>query len=78
MATDLENADTLDGVALVTGDRVLVKDQADATENGIYIVVASGAPSEVADADQGDLTGGMFVFVEEVPLTQTMACLHDL
>jgi len=65
LATDLENADTIDGVALVTGDRVLVKDQADATENGIYVVAASGAPSRAADADQGDLTGGMFVFVEE-------------
>ena len=65
LASDLENGDTLDGVALATGDRVLVKDQADATENGIYVVAASGAPSRAADADQGDLTGGMFVFVEE-------------
>lgn len=65
LASDLENGDTLDGVALVTGDRVLVKDQVDLTENGIYVVAASGAPSRAADADQGDLTGGMFVFVEE-------------
>lgn len=65
LATDLENGDTIDTVALVTGDRVLVKDQADATENGIYIVAASGAPSRADDADQGDLTGGAFVFVEQ-------------
>jgi hypothetical protein len=45
LTTDLENGDTLDGVTLVTGDRVLVKDQTDATENGLYIVVASGAAS---------------------------------
>ena len=33
---------TIDGVALVAGDRVLVKDQVDATQNGIY--VASSGP----------------------------------
>lgn len=65
LASDLENGDTIDGVVLATGDRVLVKDQADASENGIYIVAASGAPSRADDADQGDLTGGAFVFVEE-------------
>lgn len=65
LASDLENGDTIDGVVLATGDRVLVKDQADASENGIYVVAASGAPSRAADADQGDLTGGAFVFVEE-------------
>ena len=65
LASDLENGDTIDGVALATGDRVLVKDQADASENGIYVVAASGAPSRADDADQGDLTGGAFVFVEE-------------
>ena len=65
LTTDVENGDSLDGIALVTGDRILLKDQADASENGIYVVAASGAPSRAADADQGDLTGGAFFFVEE-------------
>ena len=65
LASAVENGDTLDGVALVTGDRILLKDQTTATENGIYVVAASGAPSRAADADQGDLTGGVFFFVEE-------------
>lgn len=65
LASSFENGDTIDGVALATGNRILIKDQADASENGIYIVAASGAPSRASDADQGDLTGGMFVFVEE-------------
>ena len=65
LASSFENGDNIDGVALATGDRILIKDQADASENGIYVVAASGAPSRAADADQGDLTGGMFVFVEE-------------
>lgn len=47
--TDLQ---TIDGVSLIAGDRVLVKDQTDQTQNGIY-VVASGAWARPADADTG-------------------------
>lgn len=66
LASDLENGDTLDGVTLATGDRVLVKNQVDASENGIYVVAASGAPSRSTDADQpAELNAGTFVFVEE-------------
>jgi hypothetical protein len=65
LASAVENGDTLDGVALVTGNRILLKNQTTATENGIYVVAASGAPSRAADADQGDLSGGSFFFVEE-------------
>ena len=65
LATDVEDGDTFDGVQLATGDRILLKDQTTATENGIYVVAASGAPSRAVDADQGDLTGGCFFFVEE-------------
>lgn len=36
LATDFENADTVDGIALVTGDRILIKNQAAGAENGIY------------------------------------------
>jgi hypothetical protein len=49
LATDFENGDTIDGVVLVTGDRVLVKDQAAAKDNGIYVVKALGAPDRAAD-----------------------------
>ncbi len=51
IATELENGDTIDGYTLVTGDRVLLKNQTDATENGLYVVVASGAASRSTDAD---------------------------
>lgn len=51
LASDFENGDTIDGVTLVTGMRLLVKDQADPTENGIRIVAASGAPARSTDAD---------------------------
>jgi len=66
LATGLENGDTLDGVTLATGDRVLVKNQTDATENGIYVVAASGAPSRSTDADTAaEITASFAVFVEE-------------
>jgi hypothetical protein len=66
LETDLENGDTLDGVTLATGDRVLVKNQADATENGLYVVAASGAPARSSDADTAaEITASFAVFVEE-------------
>jgi hypothetical protein len=68
IASDLENGDTLDGVTLATGDRILVKDQGimNAVQNGIYVVKASGAPDRSTDADTGaELTASFAVFVEE-------------
>ena len=66
LASGLENGDTLDGVTLATGDRVLVKNQATGSENGIYVVKASGAPDRSTDADTGaELTSNFAVFVEE-------------
>lgn len=53
IATGLQDTDTLDGVTLATGDRVLLKDQTAPAENGIYVVVASGAASRATDADTG-------------------------
>ncbi|MDR8014101.1 phage tail protein [Ectopseudomonas guguanensis] len=56
---------TVDGVVLVAGDRVLVKDQATASQNGIY-VAAAGAWVRAADADSSaEVTPGMTVPVEQ-------------
>ena len=64
IATALNADDTLDGVTLANGDRVLVKDQSSAGENGIYVVGTT--PARSADANTAaELTGGTFVFVEE-------------
>lgn len=54
---------TVDGQVLAAGDRVLVKDQTDATENGIY-VASEDAWARAADADTGTLTKGAYVFIE--------------
>jgi len=64
IATDLNVGDTIDGVTLADGDRVLVKDQSSGSENGIYI--AGSSPVRSADANtSAEVTAGLFVFVEE-------------
>ena len=66
LASGLENGDTVDGVTLATGDRVLVKNQGTASENGIYVVQSSGAAVRATDFDgTGEVSGGAFTFVEE-------------
>lgn len=64
--TAFANGSVVDGVTLATGDRILIKDQTDATQNGIYTVNATGAPTRATDADSNtEVTSGMFTFVEE-------------
>ena len=63
---------TLDGVSPIVNDRILVKDQSTAAQNGIYIVTTQGDGStafvltRATPEDQpAELSGGSFVFVEE-------------
>lgn len=66
LSTSFENGDTVDGVTLATGDRILLKNQSTGSENGIYTVNASGAPTRATDADSSvEVTAGMVVPVEE-------------
>ena len=68
LLTDFEDGDTVDGVTLATGDRILIKNQVLASENGIYIVAASGAPTRSSDMDSLtplDEVNGAAVFVLE-------------
>lgn len=65
LATSFENGDTVDGVVLATGDRILIKDQASGIENGIYVVAASGAPTRATDADAGAELVNATCFVSE-------------
>ena len=64
ISSDLNVGDTIDGVTLANGDRVLVKDQSTGSQNGIY--TAGAVPARAADANtDAEVTAGMFVFVEE-------------
>lgn len=61
----LAGLQTIDGVTLVAGDRVLVKNQAAAKDNGLYSVSAAGVWTRSADADSSlEVTPGLFVHVE--------------
>ena len=64
IANGLENGDNAGGVTLATGDRVLLKDQTNAAENGIYVVQASGQALRATDFDTAtEVDSGDFVFV---------------
>ncbi len=53
LATAFADGQVVDGITLATGDRILIKNQSTATENGLYEVQASGAPVRVSDANTG-------------------------
>jgi len=62
LSNGLEAGDAIDGITLVAGDRVLVKDQSTASENGLYLAVSSGAASRDPEHDSiAELSGGMVV-----------------
>ncbi len=65
LASQAENGDTIDGVVLATGNRILIKNQVTATENGVYIVAVSGAPTRATDADAFEELNLMSVLVNE-------------
>lgn len=62
LSTAYENGDTVDGFVLATGDRILLKNQTTATDNGIYTVNASGSPTRAVDFDAAsEITGGIVI-----------------
>jgi len=63
ISTALNSGDSIDGVTLADNDRVLVKDQSTASQNGIYIVGSS--PARASDLAAGADAAGMFTFVEQ-------------
>jgi len=66
LSSDFANGDSVGGVTVATGDRILIKEQSTGSENGVYTVNASGAPTRATDFDSNaGITAGAFVFVEE-------------
>lgn len=63
LATAFANGQTIDGYTLVTADRILLKNQTAQTDNGIYTVNASGAPTRALDADSTAELESATVFV---------------
>lgn len=62
---ELAGLQTIDGVSLLAGDRVLVKNQAVSKENGIYIA-GIAAWQRAADADSGtEVTSALILSVEQ-------------
>jgi len=62
----LSGTQTIDGVSLSAGDRVLVKNQTTGSENGLYVVVDGGSWTRAEDADSdSEVTAGLFTFVTE-------------
>lgn len=64
LSLDVEDGDTLDGVLLASGDRILLKNQAFGKDNGIYVVNDTGVPTRAEDADSGDELVSAVVAVE--------------
>jgi len=64
LGSSFVNGAVIDGYTLVTGDRILIKNQATASENGLYIVAPSGAPIRTTDADTSAEIIGSAVYVE--------------
>ena len=66
LSSAFANGQTVDGVTLATGNRILLKNQTTGSQNGIYVVNSSGAPTRAVDFDSDTQpTGGTFFFVEE-------------
>lgn len=60
----LSGAQTIDGVGVVAGNRVLVKNQSLSQNNGIYLC-AAGAWTRATDADTWDELTSAFTFIEQ-------------
>jgi hypothetical protein len=65
LTNGLENGDSIDGITLQTGDKILVKSQTDATENGIYISPSSGSASRDTNYDTVEELAGQMIVVQQ-------------
>lgn len=64
-SSDFEAGDTIDGIVLAVGDRILIKDQGAGVENGVFVVRANGAPQRATDYDIGFGAASSYMFVQE-------------
>lgn len=80
LATSFANGQSIDAITLTTGMRILVKNQATATENGIYTVNASGAPTRTLDFDTGSAQASSYMFVNKgtINADTLFTCTNDI
>lgn len=77
-STGLAAGQTVDGVTLVVGDRVLLTGQTTGSQNGVYVVPASGAASRSSDLDAGSEFPSAAIFVSEGTASETgWVCSND-
>lgn len=65
LSTAFEQGDVVDGIFLGNGDRILLKNQSTASQNGIHTVNVSGAPTRPDDYPTGGLGDGVVVYVSQ-------------
>jgi len=61
----LSGTQTVDGVSVNIGDRVLVRNQSTASQNGVYVAAAGAWTRAIHEDDNAEMTPGAFWFVEE-------------
>jgi hypothetical protein len=79
IATAFANGQAVNGVTLTTGDRILLKAQSTGSQNGIYVVESSGAPTRSSDMAVGSLSASVAVFLSQGTLNSDTAwvCTND-
>lgn len=77
LATAFANGQTIDGVSLLTDDRIMLKDQSTGAENGLYIVQPSGAPARTTDMPvAAELDLGATIPVREGDVNERTIWMH--
>lgn len=74
LATSFAAGQSIDGVTLAIGDRILLKDQTDQKQNGIYDVT-SGTPTRSLDMATGTNAGTSALFVDEGVINSNLGFL---
>jgi hypothetical protein len=78
LTSSFSNNSIIDGITLITGDRILIKDQANPIENGIYIVT-NGTPTRSSDLANGSHAASIYMFIEKgvTNIDSGWVCISD-
>jgi len=78
ISTGLAAGQTVDGVTLAAGDRILLVNQSTGSQNGVYVAPSSGAASRSPDLDAGSEFPSAAIFVSEGSNADTgFVCTND-